>query len=173
MRSLFALAFPLHLVQNPGMGEGQDSLERAIVGGLKSAIRDHGPITADKITSAAKRIAGNLKNARLDGMAAALGRKGGLSSKQAGANFAKLGRRGGRAGKGSKKPRSDEARRRMLARRLLRAAGPRGELDAAAMVRLAPDRPQLHVATTLPAAAQALGVAGELQDLQTSAADRG
>ena len=52
---------------------GQESLERAIAGALKAAIRDHGPITADKIGSAAKRIAGNLKNARLDGRDVAAG----------------------------------------------------------------------------------------------------
>jgi transcriptional regulator with XRE-family HTH domain len=39
-------------------------LERAIVGALRSAINDHGPITADLIPSAAKRIVGNVVNAR-------------------------------------------------------------------------------------------------------------
>jgi hypothetical protein len=40
------------------------SIERAVVGALRSAIRDHGPITPEQIGSAAKRIVGNLKNAR-------------------------------------------------------------------------------------------------------------
>jgi hypothetical protein len=67
-------------------------------------------------------------------MAAALGRKGGLASKEAGANFERLGRKGGHAGKGVPKPRSEAARRRMLARRLIRAAGRAGSLEAAEMV---------------------------------------
>jgi hypothetical protein len=39
-------------------------VERAVVGALRAAIRDHGPITPEHIGSAAKRIVGNLKNAR-------------------------------------------------------------------------------------------------------------
>jgi hypothetical protein len=39
-------------------------IERAVVGALRAAIRDHGPITPEHIGSAAKRIVGNLKNAR-------------------------------------------------------------------------------------------------------------
>jgi hypothetical protein len=76
-----------------------------------------------------------------------------------------MGKKGGRAGKGVPKPRSDEARRRMLARRLIRAADQGGTIQAAAMVPLAPGRPDLHAATTLRAAATALGVARETQDL--------
>ncbi len=49
-----------------------DGLERAITGALRAAIHDHGPITPDKIGSAVKRILGNLRNARLDGVAAAV-----------------------------------------------------------------------------------------------------
>jgi hypothetical protein len=52
-----------------------DSLERAIAGALRAAIRDHGPITADKIGSAAKRVLGNLKNARIDGLAREMARR--------------------------------------------------------------------------------------------------
>lgn len=39
----------------------QDPLMRRIIGGLKSAINDHGPVTKELISSAAKRIYGNLK----------------------------------------------------------------------------------------------------------------
>jgi transcriptional regulator with XRE-family HTH domain len=40
------------------------ALERAIVGALRHAINDHGPITPEHIGSAAKRVLGNLVNAR-------------------------------------------------------------------------------------------------------------
>jgi hypothetical protein len=40
-------------------------LERAIAGALRAAIHDHGPITAEWIGSAVKRIVGNLRNAGL------------------------------------------------------------------------------------------------------------
>lgn len=41
---------------------GEDErIRTAIIGGLKSAINKHGPITASLITSAAKRIFGGLK----------------------------------------------------------------------------------------------------------------
>lgn len=36
--------------------------ERAVIGALRSAINDHGPITPDKINSAMKRVLGNLAN---------------------------------------------------------------------------------------------------------------
>lgn len=39
-------------------------IERAIAGALRAAIRDHGPITPDRIGSATKRVLGNLRNAR-------------------------------------------------------------------------------------------------------------
>lgn len=39
----------------------QTKTMRAIIGALKSAIHDHGPITKELITSAAKRIYGTLK----------------------------------------------------------------------------------------------------------------
>lgn len=41
----------------------REALERAVLGALKSAINDHGPITAEKLTSATKRVLGNLANA--------------------------------------------------------------------------------------------------------------
>ena len=41
-----------------------DSAERTIIGALRAAIRDHGPVTPEWIGSAAKRILGNLANAR-------------------------------------------------------------------------------------------------------------
>jgi hypothetical protein len=41
------------------------ALERSVVGALRSAIKDHGPITAEDVPSAAKRIVGNLKNAKV------------------------------------------------------------------------------------------------------------
>ncbi len=37
--------------------------ERAIAGALRATIHDHGPITPERIGSAAKRVAGNLRNA--------------------------------------------------------------------------------------------------------------
>lgn len=40
----------------------REAMERAVIGALKSAIKDHGPITKDRITSAAKRVLGNLAN---------------------------------------------------------------------------------------------------------------
>jgi hypothetical protein len=55
--------------------DDEDSLERAIVGALRSAIHDHGPITPALITSAAKRILSNLRNARVDGLARELARR--------------------------------------------------------------------------------------------------
>lgn len=59
---------------NPAVPEA-DSLERAIAGALRATIRDHGPITAELVSSAVKRIVGNLPNARADGLARALGRR--------------------------------------------------------------------------------------------------
>jgi hypothetical protein len=68
---------------NPVVSD-DDSLERAIAGALRAAIKDHGPITADKIGSAVKRIMGNLPNAKASGLAAALGRRrwSGLSAEE-------------------------------------------------------------------------------------------
>ncbi len=39
-------------------------LERAIAGALRATIHDHGPITLALVTSAVKRIVGNLANVR-------------------------------------------------------------------------------------------------------------
>ncbi len=52
-----------------------DSLERAVAGALRSAIAAHGPITAANMTSAVKRVVGNLRNAKLGGLAAVMGRR--------------------------------------------------------------------------------------------------
>jgi hypothetical protein len=38
-------------------------MSKAVIAGLKAAINDHGPITRELITSAAKRIVGHLRNA--------------------------------------------------------------------------------------------------------------
>jgi hypothetical protein len=43
----------------------QPAYLRQIVGGLKAAIHDHGPITADMVTSAAKRVSGAIENHRI------------------------------------------------------------------------------------------------------------
>jgi len=40
-----------------------DPTERAIVGALRGAVKDHGPITPEHVGSAAKRVLGNLRNA--------------------------------------------------------------------------------------------------------------
>jgi hypothetical protein len=42
--------------------QDRTAVERVVRGALRSCIRDHGPITAALITSAAKRIVGNLLN---------------------------------------------------------------------------------------------------------------
>jgi hypothetical protein len=42
--------------------EEREALERSVIGALRSAIHDHGPITAGTIGSAAKRVVGNLRN---------------------------------------------------------------------------------------------------------------
>ena len=64
----------------------EESLERAIIGALRAAIKDHGPITPEHIGSAAKRILGQLGNAKADGLARALGRRrwAGLSAVERG-----------------------------------------------------------------------------------------
>ncbi len=58
------------MAQPPG---GNLELERAIVGALRDQIRAHGPITAEWIGSAAKRVLGQLGNAKATGLARALG----------------------------------------------------------------------------------------------------
>ena len=40
----------------------RDVVERAVSGALRSAIHDHGPVTAEWIGSAGKRVVGNLIN---------------------------------------------------------------------------------------------------------------
>jgi hypothetical protein len=58
--------------QPPG---GNPELERAIVGALRDQIKAHGPITPEWIGSAAKRILGQLANAKPTGLARALGKR--------------------------------------------------------------------------------------------------
>jgi hypothetical protein len=48
------------------MKVSREAVERAVLGALKSAITDHGPITPDKLTSATKRVLGNLRNAGIE-----------------------------------------------------------------------------------------------------------
>jgi hypothetical protein len=40
----------------------RDAVERAVLGALQSCIHEHGAITADMLTSATKRVVGNLAN---------------------------------------------------------------------------------------------------------------
>jgi hypothetical protein len=42
--------------------QDRTAVERVVRGALRSCIRDHGPITAALITSATKRVVGNLLN---------------------------------------------------------------------------------------------------------------
>ena len=51
-------------VEGPEAKTDAASLERAIVGALRSAIAAHGAITPDMIGSAAKRILGSITTAR-------------------------------------------------------------------------------------------------------------
>lgn len=60
---------------NPPMPEEDDSLERAIAGALRDTIRQHGPITLENMNSAIKRVAGNLRNAKIRGLAAVMARR--------------------------------------------------------------------------------------------------
>lgn len=45
-------------------GRRREALERAVLGALQSCLHDHGPITPDMLTSATKRVVGNLANLR-------------------------------------------------------------------------------------------------------------
>lgn len=40
----------------------REALERAVLGALRSCVHDHGPNTPDMLTSATKRVVGNLVN---------------------------------------------------------------------------------------------------------------
>lgn len=97
------------------------SLERAIAGALRATITDHGPITAEHIGSAVKRIAGNLQNAELGRLAAAdLGRRRAASmTKRQMRDFAEGGSAGGRSAWAGLSPaeRSAEMKRRAAKRR--------------------------------------------------------
>lgn len=97
-----------------------DSLERAIVGALRAAIHDHGPITLAQIGSAAKRILGQLRNVP-GGLARLLGKRRweGSTAKQRKAfstSGASLGGKHAWAGM-TKAERSAEGKRRAAVRR--------------------------------------------------------
>jgi len=99
------------------MGDHQESLERAIAGALRAAIKDHGPITLEKIGSAAKRILGQLGNAKADGLARALARRRWAgSSAEERAKFASSGGRSAWASMTAQQ-RSAEMKRRAAKRR--------------------------------------------------------
>lgn len=51
---------------DPTQKPTREAIERAILGGLKASINDHGPISADRLTSALKRIVGQLKIVGVD-----------------------------------------------------------------------------------------------------------
>jgi hypothetical protein len=61
-RKIRRLIDELRRLRQVGAGQENEGAERAIVGALRSAINDHGPITPETIGSAAKRIVGNLRN---------------------------------------------------------------------------------------------------------------
>lgn len=120
------LALALLTLRRPGcilglMPQEQESLERAIVGALRATIKDHGPITPEWIGSAAKRIVGQIANAKLDGLARVLGRRrwAGVSAEEHSAITTKAGRKGGKSAWAgmSKAERSAEMRRRAAVRR--------------------------------------------------------
>ncbi len=98
------------------------SLERAIVGALRAAIHDHGPITPALVTSAAKRVLGNLQNAQLGDLAAAdMGKRrwAGTTEAERREKMTGIGSSGGRAAWAKLTPeeRSEEMRRRAAKRR--------------------------------------------------------
>lgn len=97
------------------------SLERAVAGALRAAIKDHGPITAANIGSAVKRIVGNLRNAQLGAIAAAdMGRRrwAGTTEEERRETMTDLGSSGGRSAwaKLSPEERSAEMKRRAAKR---------------------------------------------------------
>ncbi len=97
------------------------SLERAIAGALRAAIKDHGPIDAAGIGSAVKRIVGNLQNAQLGELAAAdMGRRrwAGTTEEERRDAMAPIVSSGGRAAwaKLSPEERSAEMKRRAAKR---------------------------------------------------------
>ncbi len=49
-----------------GMKISREAAERAVLGALRASINDHGPITPDKLSSATKRVLGNLVNAGVE-----------------------------------------------------------------------------------------------------------
>ena len=71
-----------------------DPLERAIAGALRDTIKTHGPITPQWIGSAVKRIVGNLRNAKVEAHARALGQRrwAGVSAAKSHAHHSAAGR---------------------------------------------------------------------------------
>ncbi len=105
-------------------GEVSDnaSLERAIAGALRAAIKDHGPITLAHVGSATKRIAGNLANAKLGTLAAtdmARRRWSGTTEAERSDTMTAIAASGGSAAWASMTPaeRSEEMKRRAAKRR--------------------------------------------------------
>lgn len=94
----------------------EESLERAIAGALRSAIHDHGPVTPETIGSAVKRIMGNLRNARITGLAVEMNRRrwAGVSERERATHQAEAARSYW-AGMSPRK-RSDEMKRRAAKR---------------------------------------------------------
>ena len=98
------------------------SLERAIAGALRATIHDHGPITAENLGSAVKRIVGNLRNAQLGELAAAdMGRRrwAGVAEEKRREELSKIQSKGGRSAWAKMTPeeRSAEMKRRAAKRR--------------------------------------------------------
>lgn len=100
--------------------------ERAIAGALRAAIKDHGPITPERIGSATKRVLGNLKNARpgparrgsITAAEMARRRWAGTTAEERQASARKAGLAGGRKGALSRWAKmSPEERRREMSRR--------------------------------------------------------
>jgi len=118
------------------MAKDNLSLQRAVIGALRAAFNDHGPITPEHFDSAAKRILGQLGNAKAEGLARALGQRRweGVSEKEHAAITSKGGRS---AWSGTtKKQRSEEMSRRLAlgweTRRAKKAAAEKAAKEKAA-----------------------------------------
>jgi len=102
------------------MPEEQESLERAVVGALRSMFHAHGPITPEWFGSAAKRIVKQLANAKLDGLARIMGRRrwAGVSAEEHSKITKAGGAKGGRTAwaNKTKAQRSAEMKRRAVVR---------------------------------------------------------
>ncbi len=110
------------------MPQELESLERAVVGALRSAIKAHGPISLEWVGSAAKRVIGQIKNAKLDGLARVMGQRrwAGLSAKERHDLASSGGKKGGASAWAgmSKAERSAEMLRRAKVRAKNREAKP-------------------------------------------------